>query len=79
MATLRAGARTTWVHARDISQSGIKVETDQPPAEGEEIVLTLEGFRPLPAWCAGRRRHCGLAFNQLIPFGELIGWLKRGG
>ena len=47
MATLRAGARTTWVHARDISQSGIKVETDRPPVEGEEVVLTLEGFRPL--------------------------------
>ena len=28
MATLRAGARTTWVHARDISQSGVKIETE---------------------------------------------------
>ncbi len=78
LATLRAGARTTWVHARDISQSGVKVETDRAPAEGEEIVLTLDGFRPLAGvvrWAGAG--HCGIAFNQLIPFGELIAWLKR--
>jgi hypothetical protein len=77
MATLRIGARTAWVHARDISQSGIKIEAEAPPAAGEEIVLTLEGFRPLHGvvrWRAGD--HCGIAFNQLIPFGELIDWLK---
>ena len=79
MATLRAGARTHWVHARDISQSGVKVESDQPIEPGTEVVLTLEGFRPVPGvvrWSAGG--HCGLAFNQLIPFSELIAWLKRG-
>jgi len=77
MATLRAGATTHWVHARDISQSGVKIETDQPPAEGVEIVLTLEGFRPLHGVVRWRgETGCGIAFNQLIPFGELIAWLK---
>jgi hypothetical protein len=79
MATLRAGARTWWVQARDISQSGVKVETDQPPAEDSEIVLTLEGFRPLAGvvrW--SKEECCGIAFNALIPFGELIAWLKSG-
>ena len=78
MATLRIGARTAWAHARDISQSGIKIEAEAPPAADEEIVVTLEGFRPLHGvvrWQAGD--HCGIAFNQLIPFGELIDWLKR--
>ena len=78
MATLRAGARTYWVQARDISQSGVKVEADQPPESGAEVVLELEGFRPLAGvvrW--NRDNDCGIAFNQLIPFGELIGWLKR--
>ena len=43
-------------------------------------MLTLEDFRP-----AGRHgalaegRACGIAFNQLIPFDELIDWLKHGG
>jgi hypothetical protein len=77
MATLRAGARTYWVQARDISQSGVKVETEHPPETATEVVLALEGFRPLPGvirW--SRDGCCGVAFNQLIPFGELIAWLK---
>jgi len=80
MATLRAGARTYWVHARDISQSGVKVECDHPPAADTEIVVALEGLRPLPGivrW--SKDNACGIAFNQLIPFGELIGWLKSAG
>ena len=79
MATLRSGARTNWVQVRDISQSGIKVEGDEPPAPGEEIVVTLEAFRPLPGvvrWSNGA--HSGIAFNEPIPLGELIGWLKDG-
>jgi hypothetical protein len=80
MATLRSGARTTWVQVRDISQSGVKLECETPPAQGEEIVVTLEGFRSLHGvirWSGGG--HCGVAFNQLIPFAELIDWLKHEG
>ena len=79
MATLRAGARTYWVHARDISQSGVKVETDQPLAVDTEIVVALEGLQPragIVRW--SNETSCGIAFNQLIPFGELIAWLKSG-
>lgn len=80
MATLRAGARTHWVHARDISQSGIKVEIDNPPPPGTEVMVALEGLRPLAGVVRWRSRAaCGIAFNQLIPFGELIGWLKDAG
>lgn len=77
MATLRAGARTWWVHARDISQSGVRIETDNPPGTGTEIVVALEGLAPLPGvvrW--SKDDSCGIAFNQLIPFGALIDWLK---
>ena len=80
MATLRAGARTYWVHARDISQSGVKVETDHPPATDCEVVLAIDGLRPLAGtvrWSSDTA--CGIAFNQLIPFGELIDWLKSAG
>ena len=81
MATLRVGARTCWVHARDISQSGVKIEAEpgDAPAAGEEVVITLEGFRPLAGvvrWAADGA--CGISFNGLIPFGDLIDWLKQG-
>lgn len=80
MATLRAGFRTYWVHARDISQSGIKVEADEPPEPGAEIVIDLEGLGTLAGvvrWSRGT--GCGIAFNEVIPFSELIAWLKSEG
>ncbi|HVL19967.1 MAG TPA: PilZ domain-containing protein [Amaricoccus sp.] len=78
LATVRVGARTYWVHTRDVSQGGIKIDTDQPLDVGTEVVITLENFRPLAGtvrWQKGRA--CGIAFNDLLPFEELIAWLKR--
>ena len=78
LATVRVGARTYWVHTRDVSQGGVKIDTDQPLEAGTEVVITLENFRPLAGtvrWQKGRA--CGIAFNDLLPFEELIGWLKR--
>lgn len=78
LATVRVGARTYWVHTRDVSQGGIKIDTDQPLDLGTEVVITLENFRPLAGtvrWQGGRA--CGIAFNDLLPFEELIAWLKR--
>ena len=78
LATVRVGARTYWVHTRDVSQGGVKIDTDQPLDVGTEVVITLENFRPLAGtvrWQKGRA--CGIAFNDLLPFEELIGWLKR--
>lgn len=80
LATLRVGAKTYWVHTRDVSQGGVKVESDQPLDPGSDVVVTLEHFRPVAGvvrWQNGT--VCGIAFNELIPFGELIGWLKRSG
>ncbi len=78
LATLRAGADTHWVQVRDISQGGVKVDTDRPLEPGTEVVVTLEYFRPLAATVRWQRDDgCGIAFNQLIPFDELIVWLKR--
>ena len=78
LATLRAGADTSWVQIRDISQGGVKIDCDRPLEAGAEIVFTPEYFRPLAGtvrWQSGE--SCGIAFNQLIPFDELIAWLKR--
>jgi hypothetical protein len=77
LATLRCGARLYGVNTRDISQGGVKLECDQPLEAGRDVVLTMEHFRPLLAtvrWCANGL--AGLSFNQLIPFPELMAWLK---
>jgi hypothetical protein len=76
--TLRTGAQTHWVRTIDISQRGVKLATDQQIGIGSEIVLRLEDFRPIAGvvrWQA--ERSCGIAFNETIPFSELVDWLKR--
>ena len=78
MATLRVGADTFWVQARDVSQGGVKLELDRPGEPGTEVVVTLEGLRPLPGTIRWRLDgSCGIGFNELLPFDELIAWLKR--
>ena len=80
MATLRVGARTFWVHTRDVSQGGVKIETDQTFEVDTAVVVTLEHFRPLSGTVRWQKdRACGIAFNALIPFDQLIDWLKHGG
>lgn len=77
-ATLRAGARTLWVRTRDISQGGVKIDLDRPIEAGTAVVVTPEHFRPLAGTVRWQQeRACGIAFNELIPFDELIAWLKR--
>lgn len=79
MATLRSGARTHWAQARDISQGGIKLDMERPLPPGAEVVVTPEHLRPLAGTVRWHDGHaCGIAFNALIPFDELIAWLKRG-
>ena len=76
LATLRCGARLCGVNTRDISQGGVKVETDEPLELGAQVVITMEKFRPTAGvvrWCGGGL--AGIAFHQLLPFGELMAWL----
>jgi hypothetical protein len=77
LGTLRAGARTFAVSTCDISQGGVKVEIDQALQPGEEVVFTPEKFRPVQG--VVRWYHngvCGISFNQVIPFHELMRWLR---
>ena len=78
LATLRVGAALHWVNTRDISQGGIKIETDQPLEANDEVVLSLEKFRPIHGvvrWY--QDGFAGIAFNQVIPFRELMTWLRE--
>jgi hypothetical protein len=77
LGTLRCGARVYGINTRDISQGGVKVETDQPLDVGSEVVLTMDKFRPVHGtvrWC--REGTAGISFHQPIPFPELMAWLK---
>ena len=74
---LRIGARVFPVNTRDISQGGVRVEIDQAPRVGEVVVLTLEKFRPVQGsvrWY--KDGQAGIAFTQVIPFQELMDFLR---
>jgi hypothetical protein len=80
LAKLRCGADVYFVDALDISQGGVKLAVEAALPVDAEVVVTLEGFRPLPGivrWV--RDGHCGIGFFQVIPIGELCEWLRSGG
>jgi hypothetical protein len=77
LGTLRVGSHIHALNTRDISQGGVKIEIDQPLEVGAEIVVALQDLRPLQG--VVRWYHeglCGVSFNQIIPFQELINWLR---
>jgi hypothetical protein len=80
LAKLRCGADVYFVDALDISQGGVKLAVEAALPVDADVVVTLEGFRPLPGivrWV--RDDHCGIGFFQVIPIAELCEWLRSGG
>jgi hypothetical protein len=77
MAKLRCGAQILWVHARDISQGGVKVDSEHELPVDADVVITFDGFRPLPGVVRWRKDgQCGIGFIQVIPIAELCEWLR---
>ena len=75
-ATVREGSNMFRVPVRDISQGGVKLECQTMIATGSDLIVTLPGLDPQPAlacWVEGG--FIGVAFNRLLPLGELVGWL----
>lgn len=74
---LRIGARIYPINTCDISQGGVRVEIDHPLRIGDHVVLTLEKWRPIAGavrWY--KEGKGGIAFNQVVPFQELMNWLQ---
>lgn len=81
-ATVRIGAQVHRMTARDISQGGMKIESDDSLAIGSDVVVTLPGLAPMPGvlrWGSGG--VYGIGFNRLLALSEVVDWLKdrRGG
>lgn len=77
IATVRDGANVWRMRVCDISQGGIKVESDAAVERGTDLSVTLPGLSPQPAsvrWSDGG--FLGVTFNRLIPLGELVSWLQ---
>ena len=76
-ATLRDGANTLRVRTCDVSQGGVKVETQTILPKGSDVIITLPGVEPQPGvvrWTDGP--YTGITFNRLLPLGDLVTWLQ---
>jgi len=77
-AWLEAGSRREIVTVANVSDGGAGIEARTPLVAHEQVVLTLDGFRPAPAtvrWVQGRAG--GLAFEPELPWQELMPWMRR--
>lgn len=74
---LRIGARIYPINSCDISQGGARIEIDHPLTVGDGVVMTLEKFRSIPGTVRWYKDgQGGITFNQVIPFQELMTWLR---
>lgn len=77
-ATVREGANTLRVRARDISQGGVKIECETLLPQGADVIVTLPGLPPQPGiTCWIDDGFTGITFNRILPLGELVGWLQE--
>ncbi|WP_265530039.1 PilZ domain-containing protein [Sphingomicrobium marinum] len=66
------------VRALDISQGGIKVESDASLHCDADIAVALPGMAPLAGVVKWASEDCaGITFNRLVPLATLIGWLQE--
>ena len=75
---MREGATTDRIHARDISQGGIKLETLTMLLQSSGGVVTLPGLAPIPGvvrWIDDG--FCGITFNRLVALPQLVNWLQE--
>lgn len=78
VAWLREDGTVHRVHARDISQGGIKVETANDIAVGSDVVVSLAGLVPQPGKVCWHDGQCyGIMFNRVIALPALVDWLHE--
>lgn len=75
-ASVRQGSNMSLIKAHDISQGGIKLESQRVLTTGDDVVVNLPGLPPLQGtvrWSDGNLY--GISFNHLLALSELVEWL----
>ena len=78
VAWVRDGADMHRARARNVSQGGLKVETERKLGIGEQVMVTLPGLEAVPGtvrWFDSG--YYGLTFNKVVPLPLLVGWLSE--
>lgn len=76
-ARLRIGDENSAAELCDLSQGGAKIRVEQTLTVGDEVILTINGMRPIRSVVRWQvREHAGVAFVAAIPLGELVSWMN---
>lgn len=77
IASIRQDGHVYGMRTSDISQGGIKVESDRNLAVGGDVVVTLPGLAPVAGVIRWRDSGSyGITFNRLLALSELVSWLQ---
>ena len=77
MTSVRQGAHVFSLMAHDVSQGGVKVESERDLELGGDVMVTLPGLPAVPGvirWKDGK--FYGITFNRLLALSELVEWLQ---
>lgn len=77
LATVRDGGKLRRMRVHDVSQGGVKLESDTILDPGAELVVSLPGLNPQDGavrWSDAS--YLGVAFNRLLPLAVLVEWLR---
>lgn len=77
IASVRQGSNVYGMRAHDISQGGLKVESNRDLAIGSEVMVTLPGMQSKLGTVRWKDGRCfGITFNRLVALTELVQWLQ---
>jgi hypothetical protein len=78
IASVRHGSQVYGMRAHDISQGGLKVESNRDLAIGTNVLVTLPGLPSLQGVIRWKDGRCyGVTFSRLLALTELVGWLQQ--
>ena len=75
--SVREGAITHRCKAINISQGGIKLQSQGTIEVGAEVTVSLFGLQPCSGTVRWREEDCyGITFDRLLPLPALVSWLQ---
>ena len=78
IASVRQDGNVYGMRTRDVSQGGVKLESNRELAIAGDVVVTLPGLSPLPGVVRWRENGCyGITFNRLLALPDLVRWLNE--
>jgi hypothetical protein len=76
IASVRQDGNVYGMRARDISQGGVKVESDRDLPLMAPVVVTLPGLAPMQGVVRWKEAGAyGITFNRLLALSDLVTWL----